>query len=296
MSQLPTTAEAHALLDAVRRQGVMDVVRGATFAGVVLLAWVSLHPFTDLSNVLLVDLTNGNETLTYLLFAAFAVLMLGLVARDNWPALMVAFPETMQGPYESWMPIPQVTLQGYPEFGGYLLRSALDAHFDLASSQELRPDHGVILPLHHLRPEMDLPVTIILQNCVQPPLPTLRRCYEFGRFLGQAIANWPRPDRFALIGVGGISHWIGTKGTGRIDADWDRWFLDLVCSGRTEDIANLPPESIEREAGNGGEEIRNWLTVMAALGNPRADLIAYEPVADWICCGAVVNFHVNGKH
>jgi aromatic ring-opening dioxygenase catalytic subunit (LigB family) len=215
---------------------------------------------------------------------------------DNWPTLLVAFPETMQGPYESWMPIPQVTLQGYPEFGSYLLRSALGAHFDLASSQELRPDHGVILPLHHLRPEMDLPVTIILQNCVQPPLPTLRRCYEFGRFLGQAIANWPRPDRFALIGVGGISHWIGTKGTGRIDADWDRWFLDLVCSGRTEDIANLPPESIEREAGNGGEEIRNWLTVMAALGNPRADLIAYEPVADWICCGAVVNFQVNGQH
>ena len=88
MSRFPTTTEAHALLDAVRRQGVMDVVRGAAFVSVVLLAWVSLHPFTDLSNVLLVDLTNGNETLTYLLFGAFAALMLGLVARDNWPALM----------------------------------------------------------------------------------------------------------------------------------------------------------------------------------------------------------------
>jgi O-antigen ligase len=88
VSQFPTTTEAHALLDAVRRQGVMDVARGAVFVSVVLLAWVSLHPFTDLSNVLLVDLTNGNETLTYLLFGAFAVLMLGLVARDNWPALM----------------------------------------------------------------------------------------------------------------------------------------------------------------------------------------------------------------
>ena len=88
MSQVPTTAEAHALLDAVRRQDVMDVVRGATFIGVLLLAWVSLHPFTDLSNVLLVDLTNGNEALTYLLFGACAALMLWLVARDNWPALM----------------------------------------------------------------------------------------------------------------------------------------------------------------------------------------------------------------
>jgi O-antigen ligase len=88
VSRLPATTEAHALFDAVRRQAVMDVVRGATFVSVLLLAWISLHPFTDLSNVLLVDLTNGNEALTYLLFGAFAALMLWLVARDNWPALM----------------------------------------------------------------------------------------------------------------------------------------------------------------------------------------------------------------
>jgi len=88
VSQLSATTEAHALLDVFRRQRVMDVVRGATFVGALLLAWVSLHPFTDLSNVLLEDLTNGNETMTYAAFGGLALLMLWLVARDNWPGLM----------------------------------------------------------------------------------------------------------------------------------------------------------------------------------------------------------------
>lgn len=87
MSQRPGAAEAHVLLDALRRQRVMDAVRAAAFVGAFLLAWVSLHPFTDLSNVLIADITNGNEALTYAAFAGLAMLMLVLVARDNWPAL-----------------------------------------------------------------------------------------------------------------------------------------------------------------------------------------------------------------
>jgi O-antigen ligase len=88
VSQASATTEAYALLDVFRRQRVMDIVRGATFVGALLLAWVSLHPFADLSDVLLEDLTNGNETMTYAAFGGLALLMLWLVARDNWPALM----------------------------------------------------------------------------------------------------------------------------------------------------------------------------------------------------------------
>ena len=64
----------------------MNVVRGATFVCALLLAWISLHPFTDLSNVLLSELTNGNETLTYAAFGVLALLMVVLVARDGLPA------------------------------------------------------------------------------------------------------------------------------------------------------------------------------------------------------------------
>ena len=213
---------------------------------------------------------------------------------DNWPALCIAYPEEMEGPIESWMPIPRSTVRGYPDFGRYLVAAGLNAHFDLASSQDIQPDHGIMLPLHHLRPQMDLPVTVVLQNCIEPPYPTLRRCYEFGRFLGEAIAAWPRPERFALLGVGGISHWIGIKRMGEINEAWDRWFLDLVCRGRGEEIASLSTETIERDAGNGGQEIRNWLTVLSATGDHPAELLAYEPVLDWVAGSAVVYWDLDG--
>ena len=88
MSQLSVTTEAGALLDAIRRKQAVDLVRGATFVGALLLAWVSLQPFGDLSDAMLADLSNGNTTSTYVAFGGLSVLLLALVWRDNRPALM----------------------------------------------------------------------------------------------------------------------------------------------------------------------------------------------------------------
>jgi len=157
-----------------------------------------------------------------------------------------------------------------------------------------------MLPPPHLRPEMALPLTLVLQNCVQPPLAPLARFQEFGQFLAKAIAAWPRPDRFAIIGVGGISHWIGIKRMGEINAAWDRWFLDQVCQGQMDAILRLTPADVERDGGNGGEEIRNWITVMAAAGCRPGELMGYEDVADWVCGAGVVFWDLtkngNGAH
>ena len=107
LSQLSTSSEAHAILDQLRRQQVMGLVRGATFVGALLLAWVSLHPFADLSDVLLADLTTGNETLTYAAFGCLAIVTTTLVARDNVSAL-----KTLLSP-------------GYILFGGWTLVTVL---------------------------------------------------------------------------------------------------------------------------------------------------------------------------
>ena len=88
MSQLAATSEVRAFVGELRRQQVMDVVRGATFIGTLLLAWVSLRPFVDLGNPELNDPTTGNETLTYLVFGGVAVLTIGLSMRDNMRGLL----------------------------------------------------------------------------------------------------------------------------------------------------------------------------------------------------------------
>jgi O-antigen ligase len=83
VSQLVATSEVQAVVGVLRRQQVMDIVRGVTFVGTLLLAWVSLHPFVDLGNLHLADLSTGNETLTYAAFGGLAVLAVALAMRDD---------------------------------------------------------------------------------------------------------------------------------------------------------------------------------------------------------------------
>jgi hypothetical protein len=92
----------------------------------------------------------------------------------------------------------------------------------------------------------------------------------------------------ALIATGGISHWIGVPNTGHINPEWDRWVLDTIAEGRGEELAALTWDQIERDGGNGGQEIRNWISVLAAVPGVKGEVMVYEPVKEWLTgCGAV---------
>ena len=87
MSRFATISEVNAVVGGVQRQQVMDIVRGGAFVGAFLLAWISLHPFDDLSNMQIGEVTTGNEVPTYAAFGGLAVLTLVLAARDNMRGL-----------------------------------------------------------------------------------------------------------------------------------------------------------------------------------------------------------------
>jgi O-antigen ligase len=83
VSQFVTTSQVRAVVGEIRRQQVMDIVRGAVFVGALLLAWVTLRPFEDLSTMQIGDVTTGNEVMTYAAFGGLAVLAVALAMRDN---------------------------------------------------------------------------------------------------------------------------------------------------------------------------------------------------------------------
>lgn len=87
MSRFITISEVNAVVGEVQRRQVMDIVRGALFVGAFLLAWISLHPFEDLGNMQIGEVTTGNEVPTYAAFGGLAVLTLVLAARDNMRGL-----------------------------------------------------------------------------------------------------------------------------------------------------------------------------------------------------------------
>jgi O-antigen ligase len=87
VSQYAATSEVDAIIWGIRRQQVMDIVRGATFIGALLASWISLRPFPDLGDMLVGDVSSGKDTLTYGLFGGLAVLTLALTMRDNMRGL-----------------------------------------------------------------------------------------------------------------------------------------------------------------------------------------------------------------
>ena len=87
MSQFITTSEVRAVVGEIRRQQVMDIVRGTVFVGTLLLVWISLRPFEDLATLQIGDVTTGNEFPTYAAFGGLAVLTLVLAMRENTQGL-----------------------------------------------------------------------------------------------------------------------------------------------------------------------------------------------------------------
>jgi len=143
--------------------------------------------------------------------------------------------------------------------------------------------------LHFLNPDGRVPVVPIVQNCAVAPMPSLGRCYRLGAALRRAIEQWPNPARVALIGAGGLSHWVGMPGMGRINVDFDRWFLSRLAAGRAEEVVTLTDAEVER-AGNGAHEIRSWLTVAGAVPGKPARVLAYEPITAWVTGMGVISY------
>jgi hypothetical protein len=210
---------------------------------------------------------------------------------ENFPQLCVGVGEHNWGPAEAWLPISKAWIPGHPGLAGHVIRSLLSAGFDPAFSHQLELDHGVMTVYHELSPDLKLPLVAIVQNCAVHPMMPLRRCYEFGAALGQAIRSYPGLDRVALVGAGGISHFIGVPRVGDIDEEFDHWFLDLLERGDVESVLDMPDEELEL-AGNGAHEIRSWLAIAGAVAPARGRTLAYEAIYPWITGMGVSRFQL----
>jgi O-antigen ligase len=83
LNQFSVASDFRAVTDEIRGREVIDIVRAAAFIGALLLAWISMRPFIDLSDMLLTEVTMGNEAWTYAAFAGFAVMTVALAMRNG---------------------------------------------------------------------------------------------------------------------------------------------------------------------------------------------------------------------
>ncbi len=178
--------------------------------------------------------------------------------------------------------VPRRDYRGCPGFGESIHAQIVENGFDASSNREMMLDHSFSCPLQLLMPDTDFAVMPIYVNCTVEPLPSLARCAAFGKALGAAIRHQDIADRVAVIGTGGLSHWVGTPQTGQINMAWDREFLDLFIAGHFDEIAQWRSDHVNEFSGNGAAEIRNWLIAAGAASASGAREITYQPVNAWV--------------
>ena len=196
---------------------------------------------------------------------------------DNMPSLCVGLADDYEGPIEdeAWLKIERRRIPGKPDLSTRLIEHMMQ-DVDLAYAQEWKFDHGIMVPLHFLTPDYDIPIIPVNINCQCPPLIPLHRAYEFGRALRKACDAVP--ERIAVVGTGGISHWPATPNSGRINEVWDRAFLEKFLANDREALLSYTDEDTYREAGQGGFEIRTFIAVAGATEGAGGQLWFYAPI------------------
>jgi len=204
---------------------------------------------------------------------------------DNYPAVCLGVGAANEGPPEPWMKgFAHREIAGHPGLALHIVEEAMRAGFEPSVSHRLKLDHGACIPLWRMGLETLPKIVPMLLNSIEPPMPTLRRCFDWGRLLRKSIESYPEPIRVAILGTGGLSHSIGEPTMGAIYEDFDHETIRLFSSSEDSLISYLEDELPRR--GNGSEEVRNWLVAHGAAGGRGFELVDYLPVPTVIVgCG-----------
>jgi 2,3-dihydroxyphenylpropionate 1,2-dioxygenase len=195
---------------------------------------------------------------------------------DNMPAYAMGMADHYEGPIEdpAWLGIARTRIPGNAALSQRLIAEVMQ-EVDVAFAEEWKFDHGIMVPLHFLTPRFDVPIVPVNINCQGPPLTPLPRAWAFGEALRRAADAVP--ERIALVGTGGISHWPATPDSGKVNEAWDREFLDRWTRNDRAALLDYSDAQTYRDAGQGGFEIRTLITV-AAAARGRGELRHYAPI------------------
>jgi 2,3-dihydroxyphenylpropionate 1,2-dioxygenase len=195
---------------------------------------------------------------------------------NNMPSFAIGVADRYSGPIEDpgWLGIARTSVPGNAALSQQLVCEIMQS-VDIAFAEEWKFDHGIMVPLHFLTPAYDLDVVPVNINCQGPPLVPLHRVWAFGEALRRAADRVP--ERIAVIGTGGISHWPATPDSGKINEAWDRQLLERWAYNDRQALLSYSDLDTYREAGQGGFEIRTFISI-AAAARGRGHVQHYTPI------------------
>lgn len=189
---------------------------------------------------------------------------------DKYPAFAVGAAESYGIADEGFGVRPLPAIRGDLAFSQHLCRSLVYDEFDLTICQEMRVEHGFLVPMHlcfeHTADSWPVASVPIAVNVLQHPIPTARRCYRLGQAIRRAVESYPRDLRVAIIGTGGMSHQLTGPNFGQMYRDNDLDFLDRI-ERNPESLTELTHQDMMERFGVEGIELIMWLVMRGALSD-----------------------------
>ncbi len=148
---------------------------------------------------------------------------------DHIGAFCIGRGESFEGPIEPWLRVDQAVVPGNPKLAEAILHHCYESGFELSYAEELKLDHGSMVPLKFITPQMNTSVVPLIFNTLATPRPTARRCLALGQVLGVLLER--SDERIAVVATGGLSHDPGEINHGFIDRVFDAEFLSRLEKG-----------------------------------------------------------------
>jgi 3-O-methylgallate 3,4-dioxygenase len=158
------------------------------------------------------------------------------------------------------------------ELGTHLARALTEHDFDV-NALGRHPEHRTLghaftfvnrrLFIDGAAPAM---CPIFLNTYYPPTQMRAQRCWALGRALRQAIEAWDSSARIAIVGSGGLSHFL-------LNPELDHRVLEALRTYDGAAIAAIPETTLQ----SGTSEIKNWIVAGAALEGFAMRLIDYVP-------------------
>ena len=117
---------------------------------------------------------------------------------DKQPTFAIGAAPEYYNADEGWG-IPTIDpFPGDPALSWHIINSVVAEDFDLVTCQEMKVDHGFVVPMQLFWPERWTPevrTVPVCINTVQHPVPSPARCYKLGQAIGRAVASYPEDLR-----------------------------------------------------------------------------------------------------
>jgi OH-DDVA oxygenase len=165
----------------------------------------------------------------------------------------------------AYRPETRVEYDAVPQLAQRIFELALEEEIDLSAcaywAEQKEPHYHTAAPhafgfvIRRIMREHVVPMLPVFINTFYPPnQPSAARCFKFGQLLGRAVREWGVDKRVAIIGSGGLTHFV-------VNEALDQFFLRAL---RERDRAALTSLS-QPFLMSGDSELRNWIAAAGAV-------------------------------